>query len=80
MVAAGIEDVDHRGHTCSQSTEMAPGSQRTDEDTVIVGVGRHPQPVAQNGTAADRTGRIDCQDCDTLPSAAQRTDQPVDQR
>ena len=80
MIAAGIEDVDHRGHACAQSTEMAPGSQRTDEDTVIVRVGRHPQPVAQNGTAADRTRRVDREHCDALSSAAQRTDQPVDQR
>ena len=62
--AGGVEAVDRRARRARQAAELAAGGERADEGVRMGAVLAHPDPVAEDGAAADRARRIEGDDRD----------------
>ena len=70
--AGGVEAVDRRPGRARQAAELAAGGKGADEGVRMGAVLAHPDPVAEDGAAADRARRIEGDDRDLQAALAAR--------
>ena len=78
--AGGIEAVDRRPRRARQPAELAAGGEGADEGIRMGAMLAHPDPVAEDGAAADRARRIEGDDRDPQAALQPGAEQGVGQR
>ena len=66
VLAHGIQDINGASGRLGQSPEMTSCGQRPDKNALIHTVSLHSHTVPQDGSATERTGRINRKDAHSL--------------